>query len=407
MFGRSASASAGVIIDNVLNAPRFFITEFLRTESASGFILIGAALLGLVWANSPLAPAYVGMLHTYLGVTVGSAEFKLSAEHWINDGLMAFFFLLVGLEIKRELLVGELSSARSAALPAIAALGGMIVPAAICAAFVWHDPESLRGWAVPAATDIAFALAALSLLGSAVPASLKIFLTALAVIDDLGAIIIIALFYTKSLNLNALYLAFACLVVLIVLNRTRVGSLTPYLVTGAVMWFFVLQSGVHATLAGVLLALTIPLESRTNDSPLRDLEHRLHRYVAWGIIPLFGLANAGVSFAGLSPAILLAPLPLGIALGLLVGKQVGIFAFTKGAIAMRIGDLPEGMTSGMLWGVSLLAGIGFTMSLFIGGLAFAENDALLTETKVGVFAGSLVAALAGYLVLRLQTPQKA
>jgi NhaA family Na+:H+ antiporter len=407
MFGRAAAAGASEIIDNVLNAPRFFITEFLRTESASGFILIAAALIGLAWANSPLDRWYEEFLHVYLGVTIGPAEFKLSAHHWINDGLMALFFLVVGLEIKRELLVGELSSVRSAALPAIAAIGGMIVPALICVAFVRHDPASLRGWAVPAATDIAFALAALSLLGSAVPSSLKIFLTALAVIDDLGAILIIALFYTRNLNLNALYLAFVCLVVLIVLNRARVGLLTPYLATGAVMWFFVLQSGVHATIAGVLLALTIPLESRTNDSPLRDLEHRLHPYVAWGIIPLFGLANAGVSFAGLTPAVLLEPLPLGIALGLLLGKQVGIFAFTKAAVVARLGELPAGMTGGMLWGLSLLAGIGFTMSLFIGGLAFENNELLLTETKVGVFAGSIVAALAGYLVLRFQKPQRA
>jgi NhaA family Na+:H+ antiporter len=386
------------LLSSAWSRPVSSIATFLQTESSSGFILIAAALAGLLWANSPWQQSYTDILHAKLGLEVRGIEYGLYVHAWINDAFMAVFFLLVGLEIKRELLVGELSSVRSAALPAIAALGGMLVPALVCYALVSGEPERARGWAIPAATDIAFALAALAVLGSAMPASLKIFMTALAVIDDLGAILLIAVFYTSNLDAVALCWAAGCAVGLLALNRLNVLAITPYLAIGAVMWVFVHQSGVHATIAGVVLALCIPLGTSELRSPLRNLEHRLHPYVAFGIVPLFGLANAGVSFAGLTPAIVLEPLPLGIALGLFAGKQIGILAFARIAIALKIATLPEGMSGGLLWGVSILAGIGFTMSLFIGGLAF-QSDTLLTETKVGVFAGSLLSAIAGCAVL--------
>jgi Na+:H+ antiporter, NhaA family len=367
--------------------------EFLRSESSAGFALIAATLAGLIWANSPFAQSYSDLLHLKIGIDTNLYGVRLTAHEWINDGLMAVFFLLVALEIKRELLMGELSTFGRAALPAIAALGGILVPAAICAAFVWHDPIRVRGWAIPAATDIAFALAALTLVGRSVPAGLKVFLTALAVIDDLGAVVIIAVFYTGNLVLPALLGAAACAVLLVALNRGRVTWLAPYVVIGVVMWCCVLESGVHATVAGVVLAFTIPLEA------LKKLEHRLNPYVAFAILPVFGLFNAGISFRGLSPSVMLGVLPLGVACGLFFGKQVGIFATSWAAVKAGIAPLPHGVTWRMMYGVALIGGIGFTMSLFIGTLAF-QSDAILTETKIGVFAGSIFAAIAGFLVLR-------
>ncbi len=358
-----------------------------------GFALIAAALAGLIWANSPLSASYTDVLHLKLGVGTGVYGIHLTAHEWVNDALMAVFFLVVGLEIKREVLEGELATFGRAALPAIAALGGIVVPSIVCAAFLWHDPERLRGWAIPAATDIAFALAALSLVGRGIPPALRVFLTALAVIDDLAAIAIIATFYTASLVLPALLAAVGCLAALVIANRLRVASLWVYAALGIVMWFCVFESGVHATLAGVALAMTIPTGA------VEKLERQLQPYVAFAILPLFGLFNAGVSFRGLSPSTLLGALPLGIAAGLFFGKQAGIFAFSWIAVKSGIAPLPPGVTWRMLYGVALLGGIGFTMSLFIGALAF-NSDALLTETKLGVFAGSSLAALAGYLVLR-------
>ncbi len=371
--------------------------EFLDGEAAGGIILIAAAALALIVANSPLAETYFAALHAYLG--------PLSVLHWVNDALMAVFFLLVGLEIKRETLDGQLSTWPRRMLPGIAAAGGMVVPALVYIIINRDNSAALPGWAIPTATDIAFALGVLSLLGNRVPASLKVFLTALAIIDDLGAVIIIALFYTSGLSLAYLAAALAVIVVLIVLNRMGVLSLVPYLVLGAVLWVLVLKSGVHATLAGVALALTIPLRATPGiahdleHSPLHRLEHALHRFVPLIIIPIFGFANAGVSLAGFTPATLVEPLTLGVAAGLVVGKLVGVLGASALAIKLGLADLPVRAGWMQMTGIALLCGIGFTMSLFIGLLAFADNPALQDAVKVGILAGSLVAALAGAALL--------
>ena len=370
--------------------------QFFDSEASGGIILMGVTVIALVLANSPLAGTYFGILKTYI--------FGLSVLHWINDALMAVFFLLVGLEIKREMLDGQLSTWPRRILPGIAALGGMVVPALVYLAITRNEPQLYHGWAIPAATDIAFALGVLAVLGSRVPTSLKIFLTALAILDDLGAIIIIALFYTSDLSLMMLGAAALCLAALIAFNRFNVTHLLPYLLVGAALWFFVLKSGIHATLAGVALALTVPLQpdpkkTRAEDAPLHRLEHALHRPVAYGIIPIFGLANAGVSLSGLSLDSLLSPLPLGIAMGLFIGKQVGVFAFSSLAIHLGFADTPAGATRLQCYGVALLCGIGFTMSLFIGALAFPDNPELGDATKIGVLMGSALSALAGYALL--------
>lgn len=371
--------------------------RFLDSEAAGGIILMGVTVAALVAANSPAAGFYFALLNTYV--------LGLSVLHWINDAPMAVFFLLVGLEIKREFLDGQLSTWPRRVLPGIAAFGGMVVPALVYLAVTWRDPGLARGWAIPAATDIAFALGVLAVLGSRVPTSLKIFLTALAILDDLGAIVIIALFYAGDLSYPMLGGALVCIAALIALNRLGVTSLLPYLIIGAVLWVLVLKSGIHATLAGVVLALTIPLDAqpkktRAETSPLHRLEHALQGWVAFAVIPIFGFANAGVSFSGFSASALLAPLPLGIALGLFVGKQVGVFAFSMLAIRFNIADVPAGATRLQCYGVALLCGIGFTMSLFIGALAFPENPPLNDATKIGVLAGSIASALAGLLILR-------
>jgi Na+:H+ antiporter, NhaA family len=372
--------------------------RFFDSEASGGMILMGVTVIALVIANSPLADAYFAVLKTYV--------LGLSVLHWINDALMAVFFLLVGLEIKREMLDGQLSTWPRRILPGIAALGGMVVPALIYLAITWNEPQLHHGWAIPTATDIAFALGVLAVLGSRVPTSLKIFLTALAILDDLGAIIIIALFYTSDLSLVMLGAAALCLVVLIAFNRFSVTALLPYLAVGAVLWFFVLKSGIHATLAGVALALTIPLhanpkKTRAEDAPLHRLEHALHGWVAYAIIPIFGLANAGVSLSGLSIDTIMSPLPLGIAMGLFIGKQIGVYAFSYAAIHLGFADVPAGATRAQCYGVALLCGIGFTMSLFIGALAFPDQPELGDATKIGVLMGSLLSALAGYLVLSI------
>jgi NhaA family Na+:H+ antiporter len=371
------------------------VTDFMRGEAAGGFVLMAAAALALIVANSPVSELYFESLHAYFA--------GMSVLHWINDGLMVVFFLLVGLEIKREILVGQLSSWPRRVLPGIGALGGMIVPALIYFAFNRDDPEALRGWAIPTATDIAFALGVLSLLGKRVPISIKVFLTALAIIDDLGAVVIIALFYTNELSTQYLLMAAGVLAVLVVLNRTGVRSLWPYMLLGAVLWYLVLRSGVHATLAGVALALTIPLRMKNelNDPPLITLENSLHNVVPFLIIPLFGFANAGLSFEGLSVSNLVDPLTLGVALGLLLGKIIGVFGFSSVAIGLGFARLPQEASWSQLCGVALLCGIGFTMSLFIGLLAFANHPTLQSEVKVGILGGSLVAGILGFIVLRL------
>ena len=371
--------------------------EFLDGEAAGGIVLMVVAALALIVANSPLSETYFSVLHAYLG--------PLSVSHWVNDGLMAVFFLLVGLEIKREVLDGQLSTWPRRVLPGIAAAGGMLVPALVYVAINRDNGPALSGWAIPTATDIAFALGVLSLLGSRVPASLKVFLTALAIIDDLGAVIIIAIFYTSGLSLAYLGAAFAVIAVLAVLNRMRVMTLLPYLVLGVILWVLVLKSGVHATLAGVALALTIPLERSAgighdlDHSPLHRLEHGLHRIVPFFVIPIFGFANAGVSLAGLSFGALIEPLTLGVAAGLVVGKLVGVFGSSALAIRFGLADLPANAGWTHMIGISLLCGIGFTMSLFIGLLAFASNVALQDAVKVGILAGSFLAAILGAAVL--------
>ena len=374
------------------------LRTFLKSEAGGGFALMTAAAIALAVANSPLAPSYFRLLEAHVG--------PLSILHWVNDALMAVFFLMVGLEIKRELLDGQLSSWSRRALPGIGAIGGMAAPALIYTAFNWGQPGTLRGWAIPAATDIAFALGVLSLLGPRVPVSLKIFLTALAILDDLGAVAIIALFYTSTLSLMMIGLAALALCVLAAMNHFGMTRLWPYILVGIVLWCFVLGSGIHATLAGVALALTIPLRlspARPDNpkSPLHALEHTLQPWVAYLILPVFGFANAGVSFTGINSAALLSPVPLGIALGLFLGKQVGVFAFALAAIRAGLSDLPAHATWAQFYGVALLCGIGFTMSLFIGLLAFPSSPALIDATKIGVLAGSLLSALAGLLLLRI------
>jgi Na+:H+ antiporter, NhaA family len=366
------------------------IADFLESEAAGGIILMFVAALALVIANSPLAPEYAGFL---------KAKFAgLSVLHWINDALMAVFFLLVGLEIKRELIDGELSTWPRRVLPAIAAAGGMAVPALVYLFINKGLPENTAGWAIPAATDIAFALGVLAILGKRVPASLKIFLAALAILDDLGAVIIIALFYTQELHLWALGSAAAIMVVLIGLNRLQVRSLWPYLALGVGLWFFMHESGVHATIAGVLLALTIPHRAR-DDTPLEKMEHALHKPVAFLIVPIFGFANAGVSFGGMES--LASPVTVGVAAGLFFGKQIGIFGAAALAILLGLAQRPQGASLLHLYGVSLICGIGFTMSLFIGMLAFPDNDAMIYMVKLGVLGGSLASALGGIVVMLL------
>ncbi|MES2895782.1 MAG: Na+/H+ antiporter NhaA [Pseudomonadota bacterium] len=380
------------------------LRDFLRSESAGGLVLMATAAAALVVANSPLAEAYFSTLHMPLA--------GLDLLHWINDGLMAVFFLLVGLEIKREMLDGELSTWSRRALPGFAAVGGMIVPALIYAGINAGSPETLRGWAIPAATDIAFALGVLSLLGKRVPISLKVFLAALAILDDLGAVLIIAFFYTDDLSPMFLGLSALTLGGLIALNRLKVTRLTPYLALGAVLWWLVLKSGVHATLAGVALALTIPMRAtpaapEARDSALHRLEHAIAPWVAFLVVPIFGFANAGVSFAGMSLSALVAPVPLGVAAGLFLGKQTGVFAASWIVVRLNLADLPAHATWRQVYGVSLLCGIGFTMSLFIGLLAFKAPE-LQDAVKLGVLAGSGLAGLAGVAVLagakREQTP---
>jgi NhaA family Na+:H+ antiporter len=369
------------------------VRDHLTGEAGPGIVLMAAAGAAIVVANSPLGDAYQHALHVMIG--------PLSLLHWVNDGLMAIFFLFVGLEVKREVVAGDLSTPAARRLPVIAAVAGMAVPALVFAAIVAPDARAglLRGWAIPTATDIAFAIGVLALVGSRVPASLKLFLTTVAIVDDIGAVAIIALVYTAGLDLPALGAAAVILVLLGLLNRRGVRALSPYLLLAALLWVAVLRSGVHATVAGVLAALFVPLGAKgqgDDHAPLDRLEHALSPWVSYAILPIFGFANAGVAF-GAAP--LFAPLPLAIAAGLFVGKQAGVLGAMRGAVALGLAEKPEGANWAQLHGIALLAGIGFTMSLFIGGLAFAD-PLLIEEVKIGVLAGSLLSALCGYALLR-------
>ncbi len=390
-------------MNDVLNRSLQQWREFTQLGAAGGITLMAAAALAMLMANSPLSPVYDLLLGLPVEVRVGPLEVAKPLLLWINDGLMAVFFFLVGLELKRELLDGELRDVKRIALPTLGALGGMLVPAMFYVLINRDDPSALSGWAIPAATDIAFALGVLMLLGDRVPSALKVFLVSLAIIDDIGAIIIIALFYTSNLSLEALAVALPCLLLLYVMNRRGVSQVAPYMLVGVVMWLAVLKSGVHATLAGVALALFIPMRDRDDEqhSPLTSLEEDLKNTVAFGILPLFAFANAGISLSGVGIDALFHPVPLGIAAGLFLGKQLGVFAFCWLGIRLGLAKLPSGINWLQLYAVSILSGIGFTMSLFIGSLAFDKTgvDRFFDE-RLGILVGSLLSAVTGYLLLR-------
>jgi Na+:H+ antiporter, NhaA family len=427
------------------------INEFLHKEVSGGILLIICTVIALVWANSPWSDSYHHLWHTYINIDLGNIlNLKYSLHHWINDGLMAVFFFTVGLEIKRELLVGELSSMQKASLPIAGAIGGMLVPA-ILYLIINSGTEGAGGWGIPMATDIAFVVGIMALLGSRIPLTLKIFVLALAIADDIGAVLVIAIFYTAEISTTALIIAGIVLFLLIILNRLGTKSLIPYTLLGIILWLAFLKSGVHATIAGVLLAFTIPASSRFNTkefsdrvrqlikkfdetgdhwknvlnnaerqhdvmaienscekilTPLQRFEHGLHPWVAFFIIPIFALANAGVTLAGLDILnALFSPISLGIIVGLFIGKQLGIFVFSYFAVKLKLATLPEGVNWKNLYGAGILAGIGFTMSLFIAGLAFAD-PALLDLSKIGVLAGSLLSGIVGYTYLKAAPEKK-
>lgn len=379
------------------------LTDFFKLESAGGIILIVSALLAIILANTPLQSYYALLIDTPVEIRIGALQIAKPLLLWINDGLMAVFFFLVGLELKRELIEGELSDMRNIILPGVGAIGGMAIPALLYAYFNSGDEIAMQGWAIPAATDIAFALGVLSLLGSRVPIAIKIFLTSLAIFDDIGAILIIAIFYTQKISMTALVIVVISIVILMLFNRRHVESKSAYVLIGIVMWVAMLKSGVHATLAGVILAMFIPMRSiiEPDTSPLKDMEHDLHSVVAFFILPIFAFANAGINFSGVGLEQISHSVPLGIALGLFVGKQVGIFGFCWLAIKMKLTHLPSDMTWGSLYGTAALCGIGFTMSLFVGSLAFEETSVnLLFDERLGIILGSLASGIMGFLILR-------
>ncbi len=377
------------------------IQTFLKRESASGIILMFAAMLAMVLANSPWSHWYDMLLDIPVVVAVGSFEIAKPLLLWINDGLMALFFFLVGLELKREFLEGDLSKPGQVTLPAIGAIGGMVVPALCYVALNYDNPDALSGWAIPTATDIAFALGILAIIGSKVPLQLKVFLTSLAIFDDLGAIIIIALFYTEQLSMLSLIVSGSVLAILFILNKNNVTSTSPYIFFGLILWVAVLKSGVHATLAGVILAFFIPIKGKDNSpSPLKSLEHNLHATVAFIVLPVFAFANAGISFAGVGLEQIASPVPLGIIVGLVVGKQLGVFVFCFAAIKMGLAKLPENVNWQLMYGVALLCGVGFTMSLFIGSLAFEQTSGTpIFQDRLGIVTGSLISGILGYFVI--------
>ncbi len=386
------------------------LNSFLEKESASGILLMIAAILAIIIANSPLNSFYHALLEIPVELRVGALHIAKPLILWINDGLMAIFFFLIGLELKRELIEGELSDPNKLILPAFAAVGGMLFPALIYVALNWGDSAALKGWAIPAATDIAFALGILALFGQRVPIALKVFLVSLAIMDDMGAIVVIALFYTIELSTSSLLIAALSLMALAFFNIKNVRSLSPYILVGIVLWIAVLKSGVHATLAGVLLAFFIPLKTNSENevSPAKNLEHDLHGSVSYVIIPIFAFANAGVPLTGLSIETLLQPIPLGIILGLFLGKQVGIMLFSFISIKSGLTSLPEGINWKQLYGASILCGVGFTMSLFIGSLAFEQvgNEANLMNDRLGILIGSTLSAIVAYIYLNKVLPTK-
>tara|TARA_R110002072_G_scaffold136850_1_gene279438 strand:- start:134 stop:1303 length:1170 start_codon:yes stop_codon:yes gene_type:complete len=385
------------------------LKDFFKLEAASGIILFFAAVLAMVIANTPLSVFYDLLLELPVEIRVGPLLIAKPLLLWINDGLMAVFFFLIGLELKREIMEGELSSPSSIILPAMGALGGMLVPAIIYSWINWGNEIAIKGWAIPAATDIAFALGILLLLGNRISTSLKVFLVSIAIIDDIGAIVIIALFYTSDLSVNALCIALSLIPVLYILNRKNVTSVMPYIFIGLIMWTAVLKSGVHATLAGVLVAFFIPIKSIENPerSPLKELEHDLHTVVAYGVLPVFAFANAGISLEGVGINYILHPVPLGIAAGLFLGKQLGVFGFCWIGLKFGLAFLPKGIDLVHLYGVSLLCGVGFTMSLFVGSLAFEETNVnLLFDERLGIIIGSVLSGVLGYLVLHWRSKKR-
>ncbi len=380
---------------------------FFKLEAASGILLLISAIAALIVSNSELSVYYFETLNKYLFIGINNFGLKLSVLHWINDALMAIFFFFVTLEIKREFLQGELSSIKQAMLPIIGAIGGMLIPALIYIYINIGNQNTLNGWAIPSATDIAFSIGILSLLGSRVPISLKVFLTALAIIDDLGAIVIIAFFYTGDLNIQYLLLMLVTFILLLVLNKFSIKKFTPYLILGLFLWFFTHESGVHATIAGVLLASVIPHRKKDHDfSLLIKIEHAISPYVAYMIMPLFAFANAGVSLEGLSLSSLMMPVPLGILLGLFVGKQLGVFVFSYASIKFGLATLPSNSNWVSFYAVGVLTGIGFTMSLFVGNLAFVNNMEYMDGVKIGVLSGSLLSTVVGFVLLYLSSKKK-
>ena len=386
-----------------------FFKWFIKQETSAGIVLVFMTVIALIVSNSVLSDTYFSILKTYIPIGFADFKLKLSVFHWINDALMAIFFLVVGLEIKREFVEGELSRPKQAALPILGAVGGMLVPALVYVAFNYETPETLRGWAIPSATDIAFSIGILSLLGSRVPLSLKVFLVALAIIDDMGAVIIIAIFYSTKLNIYYLTLVLLSFLILMGLNKFKIKSFFPFAIVGTFMWFFTHESGIHATIAGVLLAITIPHEKEIHGhthSMLKKVEHSLAPYVSFIIMPVFALANAGVNLEGVSFIDLLSPVPLGICLGLFIGKQVGVFVFSIAAIKFGWAEKPDNCNWVSFYGVGILTGIGFTMSLFVGNLAFPNSD-IIDGVKIGVLLGSLFSTVMGYIILLLSTKKNA
>lgn len=377
------------------------IQDFLKLEAASGIILMFTAVLAMVIANSPWSVYYDMLLNIPVVIAVGTFEIAKPLLLWINDGLMALFFFLVGLELKREFLEGDLSQPGQITLPAIGAVGGMLVPALCYAVLNYDDPVALNGWAIPTATDIAFALGILAVIGSKVPLQLKVFLTSLAIFDDLGAIIVIALFYTDQLSLLSLSISAVMLALLFLLNRKGITDTAPYIFIGIVLWVAVLKSGVHATLAGVILALFIPIKGKKGEpSPLKSLEHNLHSLVAFIVLPIFAFANAGINFTGIGIEQVVSPVPLGIILGLVIGKQIGVFGFCFVAIKLGVAKLPDNVNWTLLYGVAMLCGVGFTMSLFVGSLAFEQDSTSpLFQDRLGIVVGSLISGISGYLLI--------
>ncbi len=384
------------------NPPESSVVSFLKLESAGGILLMSSALLALVCANTPLQSAYELLLSIPVVISIGALEVAKPLLLWINDGLMAIFFFLIGLELKRELIEGELSDKRNIILPGIGAVGGMLVPAVIYIYFNSHDPIAMQGWAIPAATDIAFALGVLALLGSRVPISIKIFLTSLAIFDDIGAIVIIAIFYTAEISFAAMIVVACSILALMCLNKRNVIHSSPYILVGTIMWVATLKSGVHATLAGVVLAMIIPIRSKTDPdiSPLKIMEHDLHPIVAFFVLPVFAFANAGISLKGVGAEQILHSVPIGIAFGLFFGKQIGIFGLCLIAVKLKLTALPRGISWLTLYGVSALCGIGFTMSLFVSSLAFEQTGVnLLFDERLGIILGSLTSGILGYFIL--------